>query len=359
MSVARVEVATDPPYAVHIGAGALDGLPASFDGAERAALLVDARVAELHPNALAPLADLPRLTLPGGEDTKSVARLGEVLEFLSGARLSRASTVIALGGGVIGDLGGLAASLFKRGCAVVQAPTTLLAQVDASVGGKTAINLAAGKNLAGTFHQPRAVFADTSLLATLAEDELRSGLGEVVKTALIGGEVELARLEERADALVARDPGALAEIVTDCVRVKARVVAEDPHERGPRRGLNLGHTFGHAIEHAAGFGAVPHGVAVAAGLGLALRAAQATGLADDPQLEERTLALLARLGLPRGLEELGATFDPAALRAGLLHDKKGRVGAPEFVIPRAAGALALGVTLDDALLDRLLSPRVA
>jgi 3-dehydroquinate synthase len=359
VSRTRVEVATDPPYTVHVGPGLLGELRAAVEGTDGAALLVDARVAELHGAALAALADVPRLALPGGEGTKSLARLGEVLEFLARAGLSRASCLVAVGGGVIGDLGGLAASLFKRGCQVVQAPTTLLAQVDASVGGKTAVNLAAGKNLAGTFHQPRAVHADTRALATLHDDELRSGLGEVVKTALIGGEEQLARLEQRAEALLARDPDALAETVTDCVRVKARVVAADPLERGPRRALNLGHTFGHAIEHAVGYGALPHGVAVAAGLGLALRAARETGLADDPELEARTRALLARLGLPGSLTELGRSLDPAALRAGLLHDKKGHVGAPQFVLPRAAGALELGVTLDDALLERLLNPGVA
>lgn len=357
MTLSTVEVATDPPYPVVVGPGALVDL-ASAVGEEGAAVLADRAVAALHLARLGAAAELPRLELDGGEDAKTLARLGEVLEFLAGAGLSRRSTVVTFGGGTVGDLGGLAASLFKRGCAVVHAPTTLLAQVDASVGGKTAINLAAGKNLAGTFHQPRAVFADADVLATLPDAEFASGLGEVVKTALIGGEAAFAALEAGADALAAREPVAVSAAVHACVETKARVVASDPTERGPRRSLNLGHTFAHGIEHAAGYGAVPHGVAVAVGLVLAARAAEREGRLEDPALPERLAALLARLGLPAGLAELrarhGVALDPAELVAGIAHDKKGAVGAPEFVLPRRAGEIDLGVRLDARRVAELL-----
>ncbi|TDJ66099.1 MAG: 3-dehydroquinate synthase [Planctomycetota bacterium] len=355
-----VEVGTNPAYEVSVGPGVLADVAGFVGGAgARVAVLADARVAELHAHRLAGLERAPRLDVPPGEGSKSLARLGAVLDFLAEAELDRSSCLVTLGGGVPGDLGGLAASLFKRGIAVVHAPTTLLAMVDASVGGKTAINLAAGKNLAGTFHQPRAVFADTETLATLPEDELRSGFGEVVKAALVEGEPLLALVEESAGALVARDPDALERVVAACVRAKARVVADDPHERGPRRALNLGHTFAHGIERTAGYGAVPHGVAVAAGIGLALAAARALGILADDTLADRTGRLLEALGLPRDLTALrassGLALPAADVARAMGHDKKGRVGAPELVLPARAGAIELGVPVEPAMLTRLLA----
>ena len=270
--------------------------------------------------------------------------------------------VVALGGGTVGDLTGLAASLFKRGVAVVQVPTTLLAQVDASVGGKTAVNLASGKNLAGTFHQPRAVVCDPEFLSTLDGGDYASGLGEVVKTAIIAGESDLAALEADAQAVEAREPDALTQTVRRCVATKARIVASDPEEHGPRRALNLGHTFAHAIEHAAGYGAVPHGVAVGVGLALAARAAEARAGADRvsiaEQLRERVVTLLSAFGLCVSIDELreefGVALEPGALLKGLGHDKKGAVGSPEFVIAREPGVIDLGVTLDSSLVESLL-----
>ncbi len=357
MTTTCIEVATDPAYPVYIGPAALDALVPNR--AQGVALLADERVWDLYGDLVPTLADLPRLLVPGGEGAKTIARLEEALDFCTQADLSRASTLVTFGGGTIGDLGGLCASLFKRGMAVVHAPTTLLAQVDASVGGKTAINLRGGKNLAGTFHQPSAVYCDTRTLASLPAEESASGLGEVVKTALLGGEDSLARLEERAGDLLAGDPEALATTVAEMVAIKAQIVASDPTERGPRRALNLGHTFAHAIEHAAGYGRVPHGVAVAAGLGLALRASRESGLLGDPALPGRVDALLHLLGLPGGLRDLrerqGLALEPRALRAGLAHDKKGAVARPEFVLLRAVGEPQLGLTLDAALLDSLLA----
>jgi len=355
LSTVRVSV-SGATYEVVIGAGARTEVETALREVDRCACLADRRVVELHG---AVLTDVPTLELDAGEDVKTLTVLERTLAFCAASSLSRASVLVAYGGGTIGDLGGLTASLFKRGLDVVQVPTTLLAQVDASVGGKTAVNLAAGKNLAGTFHQPRAVYCDTSLLATLPDTEFASGLGEVVKTAIIGGEDVLARVEELADAISNRDGDALAEVVAACVRVKADIVVSDPHERGVRRVLNLGHTFAHAIEHAAGYGRVPHGVAVGVGLALAARAAEEV-VSADAALTARTLRLLERFGLPTSLDALRQTDGLAgvltldALRTGLGHDKKGRVGAPEFVLARSAGDVTHGVALDSALIERLL-----
>jgi 3-dehydroquinate synthetase len=344
-------------HEVIVGSGVRSRARELAAGRDQVAILADRRVTALH----GPLIEgTSTLEVNAGESLKSMDGLAEVLDFCAAAGLSRGSLLIAYGGGTVGDLGGLAASLFKRGVDVLQVPTTLLAQVDASVGGKTAINLRAGKNLAGSFHQPAGVLCDTALLATLSDADFASGLGEVIKTSIIGGEATLGQIEVLMDALIERDPSALAAVVEACVRVKAQVVVSDPEERGPRRALNLGHTFAHAIESAAGFGVVPHGVAVGVGLGLAARAAEATCGAARA-LTERTDRLLERAGLPATLEALRSSHDlaaqltPDALRAGLAHDKKGSVGAPEFVLARRAGDVIMGQPLGEELLAELLA----
>lgn len=359
MTTTDVLVETERPYRVHVGPGVLARAGDAGDPSLGLALLADERVLALHGAGLGRLESVPRLELSGGEDAKTLVRLGEVLEFCASAGLSRGSTLVTLGGGTMGDLGGLAASLFKRGLGVVHLPTTLLSQVDASVGGKTAINLAAGKNLAGTFHQPTAVYCDTDTLRTLPARELASGLGEVVKTALVGGREALDAVERRASELLAADPQALSETVAACVTIKARVVAADPTEQGPRRALNLGHTFAHALEHAAGFGALPHGVAVAVGIVLALQASSECGLLEDASLLPRIQGLNSSLGLPSSLAELRETYGQPLpvqdLLLGLAHDKKGAVGEPEFVLVRSPGDLPLGVVLKEAQLESLLT----
>jgi 3-dehydroquinate synthase len=273
-------------------------------------------------------------------------------------RLDRRSVVLLFGGGAVLDVGGLAASLYMRGIRAVSCPTTLLAMVDASVGGKTAINIAGGKNLVGTFHQPVAVLADTRTLATLPDSEWRSGLGEVVKTALVDGDELLARVERDARVLAQRELGSIDELIAACVRAKARVVAADPHESGPRKALNLGHTFAHALEKVAGFGAIPHGVAVACGLTLALAASERAGLLEDRTLTARVDALLRSLGLPRSLGELRmqhGALPPRELLEAMKLDKKARDAQPKFVLPRRAGALQLDVELNSTLLLELLA----
>ena len=344
-----VRVGTETPYDVCIGAGVLaraEGLAAAYS---RVAVLTDENVGPLYLERLGALAQGEVVVVAAGEGSKSFATLEVVLESLSRAGLDRDACLVALGGGVVGDLCGLAASLYKRGVAFVQCATTLLAQVDASVGGKTAVNLPSGKNLAGTFHQPAAVLADVTTLATLPEAEFESGLGEVLKTAILSGEADLRALEEAAPALLARDAEALARTVEACVAYKARVVAEDPLEGGLRKCLNLGHTFGHGIEHIAGYGVIPHGVAVAVGIGLAFDHAAASGILEDIALDERVHALARALHLPSTIEDLeqryGVHVSEAELRASMSTDKKNRGGETLLVLPVRAGEMKLDVRM--------------
>jgi 3-dehydroquinate synthase len=359
-----VRVETEPAYSVAIGPGILAHLPhlAQGLGFRQLALLTDETVEGLLGKRLDGLdwhSPVPRFSVAAGEASKSFAVLEGVLDFLVRADLDRSSALVTFGGGVVGDLGGLAAGLFMRGIAVIQCPTTLLAMVDSSVGGKTAVNLASGKNLAGCFHQPAAVLADTSLLASLPVAELASGLGEVIKTALIGDPELLEFLGRESRAIRSAETGAMDDIVARCVRVKAAVVAEDEREGGRRKVLNLGHTFGHAIELVAGFGVIPHGVAIATGLSLAARASEAAGLLLDADLPELLEARLAAMRLPATLAELRGQSDLAlpadALLEGLRHDKKSRGGEPAFVLPRAVGDVLVDCELDRELVRQLLA----
>jgi len=350
VTLRTVTVAVEPVYTVHIGRGAAQRISARCEGWSRTFVLTDANVARLH-GAL--VSDLPRATVLAvapGEDSKSFAALERVLDAMVAAGCDRASGLVAFGGGVVGDLGGLAAALFHRGIPYVQMPTTLLAMVDSSVGGKTAVNLAGGKNLAGIFHQPGEVFADTDTLATLPEDEYRSGLGEVIKTAVLDGPL-LERLASDAASIARRDPDVLADIVEACVRVKAGIVRRDPFEKGDRKLLNLGHTFAHAIEHVAGYGRVPHGVAVAVGVVLAAEAGRIAEVGVEPGLLERVRELARRLDVPADLAELerryGLRCDADALVAAMARDKKARGGCPEFVVPLGPGAVVRDVRLPE------------
>lgn len=338
----EIRVETAPRSRVHLGP------PIGFQLSETGPIhliVVDQRVSQLYGQSLASLGDVPTVVLPRGEVSKSFAELERVLGACAEAGLDRHSRLLAFGGGVTSDLTGLAAALYMRGIDFACAPTTLLAQVDASVGGKTAINLSQGKNLAGCFHQPSEVFIDTRLLTTLDEHEWRSGLGEVLKAAVLGARVDDGAplfdwLESTSD-LDARDPETAATMVAACVRFKADVVAADFTERGPREQLNLGHTFAHAIEHTAGFGVVPHGTAVAAGIAMALEMAAREDILTDKDLPARTAALAQRLGLPTNLADieaqLGAPLDPAQMLAATALDKKSKAGTPRYILPRAIG----------------------
>jgi 3-dehydroquinate synthase len=338
---------------VVVGTGHLE---AELNPKDCSFLVADEYVLGLHFVSLGAAADLPGARLPRGEDAKTFGRLEAILDTLAVMGADRRSVLLAFGGGATCDVSGLASALFMRGISWVAAPTTLLAQVDASVGGKTAINTRVGKNLVGAFHQPELVVADTSLLATLDDAELQSGLGEVLKTALLGACIDGAggmfEWLERIDTslLKQRDPEVLAQIVTGCVRFKADIVAKDEREAGPRKMLNLGHTFAHAIELVAGFGTIPHGVAVAAGIGEALRIARREGLLKDRDLPERTARLAERLGLPKNTGDLraasGLELPEELLVTAMAGDKKNRAGELRLVIPKALGEVAMDVHVD-------------
>jgi 3-dehydroquinate synthase len=273
-----------------------------------------------------------------------------VLDALARLGASRDATLIALGGGVVGDLGGFAASCWMRGIDFLQMPTTLLAMVDSSVGGKTGVNLPAGKNLVGAFHQPDAVVIDTGTLDTLPAREFRAGIAEVVKVGAIGDAAFFAWLEAHADALLARSPTAVAEAIATSCRHKAGVVARDERELGERALLNFGHTFGHAIEAEAGYGRVLHGEAVAIGMLIAARLSADLGRAPGTDAE-RLRVLLERFGLP--------THVPSGLDADLLFarmrlDKKVLGGRLRLILWSALGAAEIVSTVDDgAILDSL------
>lgn len=272
-----------------------------------------------------------KITIPEGEEAKTWDAAGELLGSLIKHGLDRKSIVIALGGGSVGDSAGFAASIYMRGIRVVQVPTTLLGQVDSSIGGKTAINHPAGKNLIGTFHQPNLVACDTGLLATLPRRELLSGLAEVVKYGVIADAKLYVGVEAEAEKLLGADTYFLHWVVARCVAAKARLVESDERdERGVRAALNYGHTMGHAVETLSGH-SIRHGEAVAIGMVAASRVAVALGLLMKPDLE-RQLALLRRLGLPTespyGIDEV----IPLMRR-----DKKSEQGSIRLVLPRGIG----------------------
>ncbi|HRJ48461.1 MAG TPA: 3-dehydroquinate synthase family protein, partial [Opitutaceae bacterium] len=253
------------------------------------AVLTDAHLRAVQGKALGEMfGEAPMLAVEAGENAKSITTLGRVLEFLAEQRLDRGGVLFAVGGGVIGDLGGFAAASYLRGIGFYQVPTTLLAMVDSSVGGKTGINLDAGKNLAGAFHQPRGVFIATDLLRTLPAREFAAGMAEVIKYGLLGDAELFAQLERR---LLTVDSPGLAEVIRRCCALKARIVEADERElaqEGGRALLNLGHTFGHAIEQVAGYGTYLHGEAVAIGLNAAAQLSVKLGAlppADAPRIE--------------------------------------------------------------------------
>jgi 3-dehydroquinate synthase len=270
--------------------------------------------------------------IPDGEEHKTLAQAERIFAALARLKASRDATVVALGGGVIGDLAGFAAACWMRGVPCVQVPTSLLAMVDSSVGGKTAVNLPEGKNLVGAFHQPSAVLIDPATLATLPARELACGLAEVVKYGAIR-DAFLDRLAGATRALLARDAAALTDAIATSCRHKAEVVARDERETGERALLNFGHTFAHAIETETGYGTVKHGEAVAIGMVLAARLSERLGLAERADTE-RLRALLAALGLPVALP---AGLAPQRLLEHMRLDKKAASGALRLILWRGVG----------------------
>ncbi|MGK6355643.1 3-dehydroquinate synthase [Sphingomonas sp. DT-207] len=297
------------------------------------------------------------IVLPPGEGTKSWRQLEALTNRLLELGIERSDYVIALGGGVIGDLVGFATSILKRGCNFVQVPTTLLAQVDSSVGGKTAINTRAGKNLIGAFHQPALVLIDPQVLDTLPLRELRAGYAEVVKYGLIDDFAFFEWCEANAAALLDGDPAAREHAIAHSVAAKARIVAEDERETtGKRALLNLGHTFGHALEAETGFSdKLLHGEGVAAGMALAFGFSAEKGLCPG-QDAERVAAHLRAVGLPDGLAAAGVTASGARLVEHMLHDKKMAAGTLPFLLARGIGQTYVDKSVDlkevEAFLDR-------
>jgi len=359
-------------YDVRIGPGLLANA-----GAEIAPLLkrpyvpiiTDRTVADLHLKTLeqslaAAGIDSAPIILPPGESTKSFSHLEQVLSALLDAGVERTDMVVALGGGVIGDLAGFAAAILRRGVDFIQIPTTLLAQVDSSVGGKTAIDVTQGKNLVGAFHQPRLVVADTGVLSTLSPRELRAGYAEVVKYGLIDDADFFAWLETNGPALLSGDEELRAEAVKHSVAAKARVVAADERESGQRALLNLGHTFGHALETAAGYsGDLLHGEAVAAGMGIAFDVSAHLGLCPLTEAE-RAKAHLRATGLPAGIHDLEQRNSLDVPQADELirlmgQDKKVSAGKITFILARGIGKSFIARDVDMDQVAQVLSKRQA
>ena len=343
-------------YPIRIGPGALGhvGATVAAAGARSAVVVTNATVAMhwLAP-ARASLAQagvaVEVVMIPDGETHKSWSTLNDVLTRLLELKAERRTMLVALGGGVVGDITGFAAAIYQRGMPFVQVPTTLLAQVDSSVGGKTGINHPLGKNMIGAFYQPRAVLIDTDCLATLPPRELAAGLAEVIKYGAIRDPGVFAWLEANMEALVARDAAALTHAILVSCRVKAAIVGADEREEGERALLNLGHTFGHAIESGMGYGQWLHGEAVAAGMVIAAEVSQRMGRIDAAAVA-RLRALVARAGLPVQAPALG--FD--RWMTLMARDKKVRAGAIRYILLDAIGDAFITADVPDDVLRAVL-----
>jgi len=342
-------------YPIRIGAGLL-GAAALWHAAipGRHVLLVSNDVvAPLYLERVrAQLRDvaLSTLVLPDGEAHKTLDSAARVFAALAALGASRDACIVALGGGVIGDLAGFAAACWMRGIAFVQMPTTLLAMVDSSVGGKTAVDLPQGKNLVGAFHQPRAVVIDTDTLATLPERELRAGMAEVIKYGALGDAPFFAWLERHARDVLARDAGALAEAIAHCCAQKAAIVARDETENGERALLNFGHTFGHALETVGGYGTLLHGEAVAIGMCLAARLSTQLGRAAGADAE-RLQRLLETCALPVAVP---AGTDTGAVLATMRLDKKNLSGRLRLILWRGVGSADLVDNIPESAIRAVL-----
>ena len=339
-----VRVALGPrSYPIHIGSGLVrrPDLVVPSLPQRRVAIVTNTTVSRLHLEPLAAALEAAgvacvRIVVPDGEAHKDWATLDTVFDALLAHRCDRQTAIVALGGGVVGDLAGFAAATYRRGVPLVQVPTTLLAQVDSSVGGKTAINHPRGKNMVGAFHQPLAVLADMDTLATLPDRELRAGLAEVIKHGAIRDGGLFAWLEASIERLLARDPAALAHAVKRSVEIKAEVVAADERESGERALLNFGHTFGHAIEAGVGYGSWLHGEAVGAGMAMAADLSARLGLLDGASVD-RLRRVLERAGLPLA----GPRLDADRYVELMAIDKKASAGRTSFILLQRLGTAVI------------------
>ncbi|MBP8931644.1 MAG: 3-dehydroquinate synthase [Paracoccus sp.] len=350
-------------YDVRIGQGLLARAGkeiTALAGPRRVAILTDETVAALHLPALrealaAEGIEATALALPAGEATKNWTALGEATEWLLAQKIERKDLVIALGGGVIGDLAGFAAAILRRGVRFVQIPTSLLAQVDSSVGGKTGINSPQGKNLIGAFHQPSLVLADIDVLNTLTPRDFRAGYGEVAKYGLLGDEGFFEWLEGNATGL-ASDAALRQHAVRHSVQMKADIVQRDETEQGDRALLNLGHTFGHALESATGYSdRLLHGEGVAIGCALAFELSAKMGLCSQ-EAPSRVAAHFAAMGLPSRIRDIpGDLPDDEALIALMGQDKKVQDGKLRFILARGIGRAFVTDAVDPAVLRQVLA----
>lgn len=348
-------------YDIHIGTGLIEragALMAPVMTSRRAFVVTDSNVAPLYLGRLTASLDAAGIAwtakiLPAGEGTKDFFHLEALLGAMLDARCERSTMVMALGGGVIGDLTGFAAAILQRGLDFVQIPTSLLAQVDSSVGGKTGINTRHGKNLVGAFHQPRLVLADTGALTTLPRREVLAGYGEVIKYGCIDDPAFFAWLEENGAKVIAGDEAARRHAVAASCRAKARIVAADEREGGVRALLNLGHTFGHALEAETGFSdEMLHGESVALGMVMAFRLSVRLGLAPAADAE-RLERHLGAIGLPTRLSAQ-RQWDPARLIHHMAGDKKVKDGKVTFVLARGIGQSFLTRDVPETELRALL-----
>jgi 3-dehydroquinate synthase len=361
METIRVELGARA-YPIHIGADVLDA-----DALYRPHLR-GGQVAIVSNGVVAPLylarlkaalsrAGVPRtvdILVEDGEQAKSWPSLERVIDAMLAAHVGRDGLVVALGGGVVGDLAGFAAAIYQRGIGYLQLPTTLLAQVDSSVGGKTAVNHPRGKNMVGAFHQPLAVIADTGTLASLPPRELRAGLAEVVKHGFALDAALADWLESHIEDLLAQDESALAHVVRRSCELKARVVADDEHEAGRRTLLNFGHTFGHAIETGSGYGAWLHGEAVAAGMAMAADLSSRAGPLP-PRDVDRLRQVLERAGLPTA----GPAWPAERYLELMAGDKKVAGGRLRFVVLEAIGRAALRQDLEESVVRAAIAASIS
>lgn len=350
-------------YDVVVGPGLIDRAGehiAPLLKTKRTAIVTDSNVGEHHGERLAVSLEkagvaVDVITVPAGEESKSFEGLASLSDQLLDLELDRGDIIVAFGGGVVGDLTGFAASIYKRGIDFIQVPTSLLAQVDSSVGGKTAIDTPRGKNLIGAFHQPRLVLADLDVLATLPAREMACGYAEVIKYGMLGDADFFAWLEAHSHAVLEREVEALTYAVARSVEMKAEIVAEDEKEQGRRALLNLGHTFGHALEAETGFGEeLKHGEAVGAGCALAFRFSAALGLCP-PEDADRVERALRAAHLPTRLADLpAASFNADRLIAHMGQDKKAEGGALTFILARRIGEAFTAKGVDPAPLRDFL-----
>lgn len=341
----------DRSYPIVIGTGLIEnGFDLSPHVVGGDCLIVsNETVAPLYLDSLKKCLPAQKLTchaLPDGESFKVMTAAQSILDELVRMRAGRDATIVALGGGVVGDIAGFAAACYMRGIAFIQVPTTLLSQVDSSVGGKTGVNHPGGKNLIGAFHQPRAVLIDTDSLSTLPDRELKAGLAEVIKYGAIIDKAFFGWLEDNMRALLNREVDALAYAIRRSCEIKAQVVAEDERESGKRALLNFGHTFGHAIENSVGYGEWLHGEAIAAGM---VMAARMSGIKAEEQT--RLVRLIEAAGLPLAPPATGS----AKLREAMQMDKKAQANKLRFILLHSLGDAYVAAEYDESALDEVLS----